>query len=182
MRPWLRLIRLVSLIVPRRLRKDWRQEWEAELQHHESVLEQWRRGDWRDRRELLRHSLGSLRDALLLQPKRLEDEMIQDLRYGVRMLRKSPVFTSIAVLTLALGIGANTAIFTVVNSILLKQLPYKEPERVVMVWRTNAARTSSEIPSSVPAFIDWQQRNQSFEQMAAFTTGRFNLAGGGEPE
>jgi putative ABC transport system permease protein len=182
LKPWLRLIGLVSLIVPRRLRADWRQQWEADLLHHQSLIERWRRSGWRDRVELLRHSLGSFRDALLLQPKRLEDEMIQDLRYGTRMLLKSPVFTAIAVLTLALGIGANTAIFTVVNSILLKQLPYKDPEQVVMVWRTNANRTEKEVPSSVPAFIDWQQRNQAFEHMAAFTDGRFNLAGGVEAE
>ena len=182
MRPWFNLIKLVSWLVPRRLRAEWRREWEAELQHHESLLGRWRRGGWRDGRELLRHSLGSLKDAVLLQPKRLEDEMIQDLRYGWRMMMKSPVFFAMAVLTLALGIGANTTIFTLVDSILFKPMPFKDPERLVMVWRANADRTSKYLPSSVPLFIDWQQQNRVFEQMAAFTTGRFNLAGESEPE
>ena len=100
--------------------------------------------------------------------------MFQDLRYGLRMLAKTPGFSAVAILTLALGIGANTTIFTLVNSILLKPLPFKDPERLVMVWRTNAERTATDLPSSVPLFIDWQQRNQVFEQMAAFTSGRFN--------
>ncbi|MGH9837284.1 MAG: hypothetical protein ACREEM_00695, partial [Blastocatellia bacterium] len=81
---WLWLIELISLIVPRRLRADWRREWEAELHHHESLLAEWRRG----RGELLRHSLGSLRDALWLQPRRWEDEMFQEVRFRVRMLLK----------------------------------------------------------------------------------------------
>ncbi|MGH9845831.1 MAG: FtsX-like permease family protein, partial [Blastocatellia bacterium] len=107
---------------------------------------------------------------------------MQDLRFGLRMLRKNPGFSLVAILTLALGIGANTTIFTMVNSILLKPLPFKDPERLVMVWRTNAEKTAKDVPSSAPLFIDWQQRNQVFEQMTAFTTGRFNLAGAGEAE
>ena len=106
--------------------------------------------------------------------------MIQDVRYGIRMLRKHPGFTLIAIATLALGIGANTTIFTMVNSILLRPLAFKEPERLVMVWRTNAERTSTDLPSSVPVFIDWQQRNQVFEHMTAFGNVRFNLASDGE--
>ncbi len=136
-KPHLWLIRVIGLIVPRRLRADWRQEWEAELHQHESLLAKWRRGGWRDRRELLRHSLGSLRDALWLQPKRLEDEMFQDLRYGVRMLLKHKGFTAVAVLTLALGIGANTAIFSVMNTLLLRSLPVKDPEELVLLASVN---------------------------------------------
>src|SRR6185503_6625044 len=126
-RIYLWLIRLIGLIVPRRLRADWRQEWEAELQYRESLLRNWDRLGWRTRLELLWRSLGAFRDALWLQQLRWEDEMIQDLRYGIRMLAKHPGFTFAAVLSLAFDNAANTAIFSVVNGVLLRPLPFNEP-------------------------------------------------------
>ena len=131
-RPHLWLIRVVGVIVPRRLRANWRQEWEAELRHREELLAEWDRLDWGAKLDLLRRSTSAFWDALWLQPKRLEDEMFQDLRFGARMLLKHKGFTIVAVLSLALGIGANTALFSVVDAVLLKTLPVAEPERLVL--------------------------------------------------
>src|SRR5262245_24423132 len=83
---WLWLVRIIGVIVPRRLRADWRQEWGAELSYRESQLTQWDKLDRRAKLDLLWHSVGAFADALWLQPRRLEDEMFQDLRYGMRML------------------------------------------------------------------------------------------------
>src|SRR5215510_10025532 len=131
---WLWLIRVIGVIVPRRLRAGWRQEWEAELQYREAQLARWDQLNWRTRLDLLWHSAGAFADALWLQPKRWEDEMIQDIRFGVRMLLKHKGFALIAILTLALGIGANTAIFSVANTILLRPLPIKDADRIVDVY------------------------------------------------
>src|SRR5262249_46525056 len=130
---WLWLIRVIGVIVPRRLRADWRQEWEAELRYRESLITQWDKLDWRNKLALLWHSAGAFADALWLQPKRWEDDMIQDIRFGVRVLLKSPAFTLAAILSLAIGIGANTALFSVINAVLWRPLPYPGAERLVRV-------------------------------------------------
>src|SRR5215468_3417342 len=114
---WLWLIRTIGVIVPRRLRADWRREWEAELRHREETLTRWEQLDLHNKLDLLRRSTSAFWDALWLQPKRLEDEMFQDLRFGLRMLLKHKGVTAITTLTLALGIGANAAIFSVVDSL-----------------------------------------------------------------
>ncbi|MET0646172.1 MAG: ABC transporter permease [Pyrinomonadaceae bacterium] len=107
---------------------------------------------------------------------------LQDVRYGVRTLAKQPGFTLAAVLTLALGIGANTAIFSVVNAVLLRPLPFDDPEQIMQVWATNTEEGDNDLVVSVPDFLDWQHQNRSFEQLAAYSSTSFILNGAGEPE
>ncbi|HVF27964.1 MAG TPA: ABC transporter permease, partial [Pyrinomonadaceae bacterium] len=106
----------------------------------------------------------------------------QDLRYGARMLLKKPGFTFVAVITLALGIGANTAIFSVVNAVLLRPLPYPQPQQLVWIWETNPKNDIKEEPASVPNFADWRSQNGSFSEMAAFSGTAPVLTDAGEPE
>ena len=108
--------------------------------------------------------------------------LIQDLRYGGRMLINKPGFTAVAIITLALGIGANTAIFSVVNAVLLRPLPFPESERLAMVSTTNLARGFTNFGTSMPDFRAWRERNTTFEKMAAYSTTNFNISGTIEPE
>src|SRR5258708_7952961 len=109
-------------------------------------------------------------------------DLWQDVRYGIRMLAKSPGFTAIAVLTLALGIGANTAIFSVVNTVLLRPLPYKDPGKLVDVWVNNLKHGVVQDNVSYPDFLDWQSQSSVFDGMAVYRSPHFVLTGSGEPE
>ena len=109
-------------------------------------------------------------------------DFLQDLRYGLRMLVKHPGFTAVAVTALALGIGANTAIFSVVNTVLLRPLPYKDPEQLMMVFEDSRAHGYPRDTPTVANFIDWRDQNQVFESMAAIAGASFNLTGVGDPE
>ncbi len=107
--------------------------------------------------------------------------LLQDVRYALRMLAKTPTFTAVAVLTLALGIGANTAIFTVANSVLLRPLPFSHPERLLYVSAAEAAQRSSLSPMSWLRFTTIRDQSHSFSGFAAFTNETFNLSGRGDP-
>jgi putative ABC transport system permease protein len=110
------------------------------------------------------------------------NEIIQDLRYGIRLLFKNPAFTLIAVFTLALGIGANTAIFSVVNALLLRPLPYKDADRLVWIWGSNPKNGIPEEVASAPDYADWKKLSESFEDMGAFSRTAQILVTDGEPE
>src|SRR5262245_18773639 len=180
-RPQLWLIAFAGVIVPRRLRADWRQEWEAELRSREALLAEWDRLDWRNKFDLLRRSVGALRDALCLQPRRLEDEMFQDLRFGARMLLRQRAFTMAAIIALSLGIGANTAVFSVVNAVLLRPLPYQNSGRMALIWGNFLTFGMERLRAKAAEYVDYRDQARSFETVAAFSTDDFNYTGGGQP-
>ncbi len=108
------------------------------------------------------------------------ETLLQDLRYGLRQLRRNPGFTAVAVLTLALGIGASTAIFSVVDAVLIRSLPYRHPSRLVALWETMPR--SPQVPVSGPDFLDWKQQNGVFSRIAVGTFAPANLIGTSQPE
>src|SRR5215471_13341836 len=108
------------------------------------------------------------------------DRLWQDVRFTLRMLRKSPGFTAAAVLTLVVGIGANTAIFSLVNAVLLRQLPFASPDRLFWIWSSRTDRDKSNF--SLPDFLDYRDQSKTLEQISGFSTWSANLVNTGEPE
>src|SRR5688572_24919585 len=110
------------------------------------------------------------------------ETLLKDVRYAVRSLLKHPGFLFVSVITLALGIGANTAIFSVVNAVLLRPLPYRDSERVVTLWQNNLKAGVARNDVSPANFLDWREQSRSFEAMAGAEPFGFSMIGNGEPE
>ena len=179
-KPHLHLIALIGIIVPLRLRADWRQEWEAELQHRELLLASWKRLDFRNKLHLMRRSTSAFWDALWIQRQRWEDEMFQDLRYGSRMLLKRPGFTLTAIFTVSLGVGASTAIFSAVNPILFESLPYPEARKLMMMWDHGPDGARQEV--TFGTYREIVQRSRSFESLTVMRPWQPTLTGRADPE
>src|SRR3954464_6504023 len=107
--------------------------------------------------------------------------MLNDFRYALRQLIKAPSFTIVAIITLALGIGACTAIFSVVNTVLLRPLDFPDPDRIVLIRETQLPQFP-EFSVAPPNYIDWEKQAKSFEFLAASSVARLNLTGDGEPQ
>jgi predicted permease len=186
---WFKLLyfRLYGLLFKNRVE----QEMDEELRFHMQmrVRENIRRGMSQDEARLDAverfGNLTRIKEACRdIKGGGIMETALQDLRFAARMLLKRPGFTAVAVLTLALGIGANTAIFSVVNAVLLRPLPYREPGRLVELWETNPVKGWTDAPAAPANFYDWQEQNEAFEGMAGYrpSPGNFALMGTGEPE
>jgi hypothetical protein len=154
---WLWLIRTIGVIVPHRLRANWRREWEAELRHRESILAEWDRLDWRSKLDPLRRSTSAFWDALWLQPKRLEDEMFQDLRFGLRMLLKQPGLILVATLCLAMGTGANVLMFSLLNAVVLRPVAGVQAPQELAVTLHRNDRNGFDL-TSYSDYLDYRAR------------------------
>src|SRR5438477_5920889 len=110
----------------------------------------------------------------------LMETLFRDVRFGIRSLLKQPAFTGIAIVTLALGIGGNTAMFSVINAVLLRPLPYTQPDR--LVWMSESGDEVANRPLSYPNFVDWRARNQVFDSMSTYRTWSMSLTGMSAPQ
>jgi len=174
----LQLIRFAAFFVPSPLRDDWQQEWEAEVLHSYDELRRPHPAlSQRERERSIRYAevalfircLGSLPDALwLCRHEWRADMLIQDVRYSIRGLIRRPAFTVAIVFILALGIGANTAVFSVVNGVLLRPLPFPEPDRLVMIWDVSPDLSRQKDGPSPGNMIDWRSQNTVFDGAAAW--------------
>ena len=121
-------------------------------------------------------------DLARTAPKEHVHVLLNDFRYAVRMMRRAPGFTAAVVLTVALAIAANTAIFSVVNAVMLRPLPFLQPDRLMQVAEKNDRLNSPNYGASVLNFLSWREQQQAFEELAAFGNGTFTISGGGDPE
>ncbi len=178
------LIRAAARIAPQSIRSEWGAEWEAEVVHR------WIRDgtDGRNARsqlQILTRSMGAFVHALWLRRYgwRFDMDMLkQDLRYALRGLIRQPMFTAVVVITIGLGIGANSAIFSVVKGVILEPLPYPDPDELVMVWEHNIPRGRDQNVVSPANFIAWREQNTVFENLAAMVEFSATLTGDGEPD
>ena len=179
------LIAVGRAIVPAAFRDDWSREWHAELYYGAEALGSGRSVD------LLKRCAGALVQAVWLRKEEWSlTVLFQDFRYALRGLRMRKGFTAVCVLILAIGIGANAAVFSAVNGVLLRSLPYRDPDRLVQIWETNPAMNWTTATVAPANLLDWRDRNQSFEGIAYYLgadgkgphIGDATLSGFGDPE
>ena len=177
-----RIVGVAGAVVPEHRRAEWTREWEGELWYRIAQLDRAPAFDQAAATRLTVRTLGAFPHAVwtVTDEARL-DPMLQDLKYAVRGTIKRPMFSGLVILTLALGIGANSAMFSVVNSVLIKPLPYERPDELVYMY--GAFKLSDQASVSPPDYLDYRDRNSVFSSLAAREIyGTSVITGGDEPE
>lgn len=180
----LAVVRAVSWLVPRAARRDWHQEWEAELRHHATELQRRRRPAWRARIRLVTRAMGTVPDAAWIRRQfTLDADAVHDAAHGARMLVKAPGFSLVVLAMFAVGIGAATAIVSLADALFLRPLAVPRPERVMTVWQANRETGERRLDVAPANALDWLARARSFESLAVVEPFTFNLnVDGREPD
>ena len=177
------LLRAIRPLVPRDTRDDWMREWEAEIRHRWSWIARDRQARWREEADLVRRTGGAISDAAWLRREFTWDlDVAHDFRHGLRLLRRRALLSVLAVVVLAIGSGSTIAVFSVVDRLILRDPPYRDPGRVVTVWQTSTDTPSEREGASPGAFIAWRERATSFDAIAAVEPFSFDYLVGSEPE
>ena len=176
------ILRMARRLVPRTLREEWMREWEAELRYRWTAIHSRRDCRWHEQADLLRRSSGAIADAAFLRQQFAADlDVVQDVRYAVRMLRKRPLVSALAVVVLALGLGGTITVFSTIDTLLLRELPYVDADRIVTIWQTESTRVDERVGVAPGAFLDWRERTRSFASFAAAEPFGFDYLEGPEP-
>jgi len=157
-------------------------EWNAELRYRWNAIHRQRNLQWHGQADLLRQSSGAIADAAFLRQQFTADlDVVQDVRYAVRMLRKRPLVSALAVAVLALGLGGTITVFSTIDTLLLRELPYADANRIVTIWQTEVTRLDERLGVAPGTFLDWRARTKSFASFAAAEPFAFDYLEGPEP-
>jgi putative ABC transport system permease protein len=179
----LALLRSIRSLVPAGIRHDWLREWEAEIRHRWSRVNRGSETRWRDKADVVRRSAGAISDAAWLRQQFTADhDVMRDVHYALRMVRRRPVISALAVGVLAIGIGGTVSVFSVLDTLLLRELPYRDPEEIVTIWLTNKGHPEEREGVAPGAFLDWHDRSTAFSHIAAAAPASFDFLDGLEPE
>ena len=183
------ILRVLSHITPAERRDDWLREWQSEMHYALVGLHGPQGGESPSgqsrftRLTMLFRCLGALEDALWLRLRKREPRMIgQHIKYAFRSLRKQPGFSAVVILTLALGIGANAAMYTVIDAALFRPLPFEDPDRVMHFWQTRLEDETRLSNTSYPNYLDWRAQSETFAQLAGYGGRSLTYTGDGAPE
>lgn len=178
----LTIVRAIRSLVPAGIRDEWMREWEAEIRHRWSTVSRKRPTQWHDHADVVRRSTGAIADAAWLRRQfTIDHDVTRDVRYALRMLRRRPLMSVLAVLVLALGIGGTVAVFSVVDMLLIRPLPYRDADRIVTIWLTTVDHPEERDGVAPGAFVDWRTRSTVFETIAAAEPWSYDYIESAEP-